>query len=704
MRRPAACAILLLSLLPACGSKKSSNPSGDATLSLRAGAQVIFDARRTEWTENEVPGTEQISRPFVGDVAVDSYLAGSGTTTRWVVSYGVEARDYYQNTSCSGDALLVSEDGGATWSQHSLKNANLSLFVDTCAPPVQTSSGSTWVLLADRNESGFQEWWPAKVLSNDNLLISETKMLDCSPSAEGADFRCFSCVPVDDRAPHGPFHTRDYVLEVKSGTLMNRTIVSCDVGDTGLVETSAGVFVGFGHGCRLVTRWGQGTTKTCVDASAWPARAPQGDAFLTSRGAVAVGGGTDGHVYATDVPASGTVSVFDLGAGSYRRRSDFRQAYGNLVRIEDPGGAWHFVDLLADGTAQEVRLPATPCVSDAECGNGNTIELLRAAPLGGDRYLDIYLVDVAPPFIATSMYGNPGAHHFQLIASVDQATRPGVKPLGPGTEASPLEKACLRAVSCFSRPAPALLNDVSDCTNYWLVARTGTPANDADYQAFIATPVAGGCAAFDATWPLARAYSHSGLGHPYCVGSQIEASDVRVDFDCAGVGATCVAAGDNATCGPVGPQPSCNTCDTQGDAVACFNSLPTRIVSRCAALGKTCVTGATVWPRNFPAAVGAYCSAGTCDSQAPYACAGDVVIDCSPDGHIYSQSDCSRINLTCQQGVCRPDTSDCAPTFAASCGGTVASWCYNGSLRHADCTSLGMSQCLVSGGSVLCAP
>jgi len=136
--------VLVLSLA-ACGSQSEESSGGPVERApvLRTGAAAIFDAGTVAWTEARVPGTEEIHRPFPGEVAVDG--------DRIVISFGVQVRNYYgDNVGCGSGApqLLLSEDRGATWTTHTFPSPGVLYqdLADNCAPPVQASSGHVALL------------------------------------------------------------------------------------------------------------------------------------------------------------------------------------------------------------------------------------------------------------------------------------------------------------------------------------------------------------------------------------------------------------------------------------------------------------------------------------------------------------------------------------------------------------------------------
>ena len=413
-----------LALGGAC-SRTPSDPKAEALkdghLTLRAGVVEVTEGR--SWPFGTVTaGQEPIDQPYVWDIA-------GSPSSLLVASIGDDS-----DGSCglAGPTIATSGDGGATWTRHTLSALDTALQNTgyNCAMPVGVSSGGAVALLARfLDYGGHTRYAPAAVdLGSDRLSygydLVTGLMSDCVPFAGGDRIHCYDCF-------QGIGFEAWY--DIASRTITHQAL-ACGAGGQDFVESPSGTWVGFqyagGQVCKITAVAGAtATTSLCVPATALKTGADH--ARMTARGPMMAGSVADtqgvAHAWAMDIVAdAGTQSAkavnVDLGPGRVEPLwgAGLTPHFGTLVAVLQADGSKRLFDLTASGTLEELVLPRTPCASDGSCGS--SAELQWSYALGGDRFLDVYLVDSFPPPVYDE-YAVTGGHHLHVLAVVDQAVR-----------------------------------------------------------------------------------------------------------------------------------------------------------------------------------------------------------------------------------------------------------------------------------------
>lgn len=417
----------------------------------------------------------------------------------------------------------------------------------------------------------------------------------------------------------------------------------------------------------------------CVPWSRWPAAIPPDGVVRFAAGA---GKRAWRYVLFTVedtawavTPTSPTQVSLGRGAPQNNRRTSGRQPFAGLVPLKEADGTSRLLRINEDETADEVLLPLSPCVGDAQsCFDPKNADVFHGEvgdvhwvePLGGDEYLVFYAHDVAP-----------GINQVKLVLTVsrEQATHrrvvPLEKPMGVGPAgypnakpAGPLERWCLRRAACTGASF-----DFYQCVGAYLSQQTMTLVG---LDAAVAEADVAGCESLLVRNPQA--------------------------FDCRARGGTPTMRDDGQgqlflECGaPVDVTgAACNTC--VGDvAVTCLTS-PFRVQPvDCALAGATCQAGRCVPP-------------APCSGPAETTCAGDVGVNCFNGEE--ARARCDLLNMTCSpqpvpgwapcvgKGEWAPSTTN----VPVRCDGDYLLWHLNGE-KWAHCVELGFTGC--QGGR--CAP
>jgi hypothetical protein len=369
-------------------------------------------------------GQEPIDQPYVWDI--------SGSSSSLLVASLGDVSD----GSCAlrGPTIATSGDGGTTWTKHTLSALDTALQNTgyNCAMPVAASSDGTVALLARfLDYGGHTRYAPAAVdLSTNQLSYSYDLvtglMSDCVPFASGDRIHCYDC-----------FQGIGFEawFDIATRTITHQAL-PCGAGGQDFVEAPSRTWVGFQYAgtqvCKVTAVEGAtATTSLCVPATAMKTGVPDDHVRMTARGPMTAGSAADGqgaaHAWAMDIvadPGTGSARAVnvDLGAGRVEPLwgAGLTPHFGKLVAVLQADGSKRLFDLTASGTLDELVVPRTPCASDGSCGS--SAELQWSYALGGDRFLDVYLVDSFPPLVYDE-YSVTGGHHLHVLAVVDQAVR-----------------------------------------------------------------------------------------------------------------------------------------------------------------------------------------------------------------------------------------------------------------------------------------
>lgn len=413
----------------------------------------------------------------------------------------------------------------------------------------------------------------------------------------------------------------------------------------------------------------------CTPWSRWPSmQTPTDPQFFASaagkrawRYAVFPRGGS---IWAVTPTAPEWVSL-GLGAPVRNWRNSGRQPYAGLVPITDDAGGSRLARINADGSADDVLLPLSPCTGDApSCWDpansltyhGDIGDLHWAEPLGDDEYLMFYVHDVAPginqykPVFTVSREKASARRLVPLEKPTSTGPNgyPDAKPLGP------LELLCVKRLAC----TPASF-DFYNCVGGTYLQQG--PMQNPALDAALAEVAAADCSSLLVQNPQAFACRASGL-----TPVMVDNGQGQLFLECRFPAETTTAA--------------CDSCVEQL-AVTCSGSPATRQVTNCAAQGKACQAGACVAP---PA----------CQGDGRLQCVGDVGTACVSGAE--RRVRCDLLNMACDAVTPVPAWSPCigkgnwTPSQTNDplrCDGDYLMWHINGQ-KYANCVELGFSACM----------
>lgn len=361
-----------------------------------------------------------------------------------------------------------------------------------------------------------------------------------------------------------------------------------------------------------------------------------------------------------------------LGRGAPLRhwRSSGRQQYAGLVPLKDAAGAERFARINADGSADDVLLPLSPCTGGAaSCWDpqnsftfhGGIGDLHWAEPLGNDEYLMFYVHDVAP-----------GINQYKPVFTVS-------KEKATYQRLTPLEKPASTGPAGYPDAKPAGLLE------QWCLKRQACTAASFDFYNCVG-----------ATYLRLAPMQHPGLDAALAEVAAADCSNLLVQnpqaFACRAAGKTpvmkdngqgqlfleCQYPAETTTA-------ACDSCVGQF-AVSCSGSPATRAVSDCAAQAKTCQAGACVTPT-------------PCQGDGLMHCAGNVGTVCLSGGE--HRTRCDLLNMDCNAIAAVPAWSPCVgkgnwtpsqTNDPLRCDGDYLLWHLNGQ-KYANCVELGFSAC-----------
>lgn len=271
-------------------------------------------------------------------------------------------------------------------------------------------------------------------------------------------------------------------------------------------------------------------------------------------GAVGVIGEWEGHVWAMPLPTQpdrplAPHLLVDLGPGSAVPDTGFHQLFGGALAISAPDGV-RYVELGWDGEVEELVFPSTPCRGDS-CGDASRLE--RAIPRGGDTWLLLYVVDVAPGndrqmkmvALETSVSRRP---HVAEQLDIPEPT----SPMASYPQARPavgLARACQARAACTGER-------YYNCVAEWEVLHEGCPALDALLAVDLSLPDA--CEQLAALRPDPACANRPAPGAATCESPSIRCEGDRIVScysgpnevvrDCSIRGLTCAEERDGVRC------------------------------------------------------------------------------------------------------------------------------------------------------------
>lgn len=450
--------------------------------------------------------------------------------------------------------LALSEDRGKRWHTVEIDDSDTTRGGPMYAAGVDVllADSGTWLYVPRSEGMGKQSHQHGYLYSVDTTvdwytLPAETAAVPATPPVDFRANHALFIVPESspNLAPHDARSAQDVALRVTEVDPADRSrdverVVRCDRPECSALH--AGAFQGSddgdhylafsstepGGGSECIISYSRSSASIesrCVPLSRWPAAAayrepaalPYVDQYAPELRLFDAGD----HAWAVTVlPANGDAapsasSPIDLGAGAFAPNGSFsgRPRYGGMgivettaqgttssqtPRAEHSGRITHLVRVTADGQAQHVLIPRSPCIDAATCGDRQPAlqqrygQVAWAEPLGGNEYLVLYLSDVEP---SLSKYRPVISASIERARLQDVPATPFPEQAGPNGNPGAIETAgvsrqCVRALSCLGGKGGAD-DDILTCIDFWMTSSLGSAAqHGAALADFLALPAA----------------------------------------------------------------------------------------------------------------------------------------------------------------------------------------------------------------------
>jgi hypothetical protein len=597
----------------------SSSGSG---ISIRPGVSTVHVGQRSDTSGCLVVNVD--SCPGLDDVAIAD-VDHDGARVALVI------------TNNQTVTLVLSEDGGVTWSTHDLIGDLLSDFGwNQAQVGVHLSGGEIFILYTqDRFGAGgltYTDLLPLRVDQTTWTLsrIGSQPMMMGIPYKRDDGHLRLEATDGDFRGGFGFPHFQE--LEPSTDTVTDSLLTCtgnpCNHAGSWTSPNRGDTFHSFsadiGQVCLLTAGTSGDTAQHCIPVAQWPAPTRSyAYPVLYASGVPNEVWSMDGQVYASAMTASG-VTTTALGAGTIGNYwiigRLLRPRFGGFQLAEeaDPpmtrAAQGRLVSL--DNGPEEVAFPATPCTNDDDCGyTGASLYGYRLVqwiePVAADADLVFWVVQ------SEASGANQQTLYVERVTPTRTpitATPPDLGPLPgyPGIEEmTALEKQCARYVACYAggnMPGDPL----GICINHFTFETSFCAGLPGQRDTFLA---ATDCASLVQAWP------NFGQNDPpaYCP-------------PCNG-GTNCVP-----TPPPCDPTPQC----VGGVYQQCDASQNVDIRTRCDLMGLACNANPTM-----------ACSApdpgsAACSQNGPISlCQGNYLLNC--EGNEYHYVDCTTLGFTgCQ--------------------------------------------------------